>query len=77
MSGSEKFPWQSIMHFGLGILCLPPKHFWGATLTELSASANAFSTLTGTMIPLDQNRLSELMHRFPDQPFEQDSKPHD
>ena len=60
----KPFPWAAAMQFGLGVLKLPPKHFWGLTPRELAA---AFEALSGPRrVPPDRERLKTLMERFPD-----------
>ena len=51
------------MYLGLGVLRLPPKHFWQMTLKELSAAVSAPQSCQ-TM--LDRAGLDELMRIFPD-----------
>ena len=52
------------MHFGLGLLRLPPGMFWALSLRELMA-------LGGALRPgdaLDRASLAALMQRWPDGP---------
>ena len=59
------FPWDEAMRFGLGVLRLPPKHFWGMTPRELAA---AFEAMSGRArgVALGRERLDQLMREFPD-----------
>ena len=52
------------MHFGLGLLRLPPDAFWALTLRELMALGGA---LRPTDRP-DRTALTALMRRWPDRP---------
>lgn len=58
----QPFPWGAALHFGLGLLRLPPAVFWALSLRELAA-------LGGTMRPpdgMDRATLAALMRRWPD-----------
>ena len=57
------FPWEAAMRFGLGVLRLPPRHFWAMTPRELAA---AWGAVIGDRGPLARNELDGLMERFPD-----------
>jgi uncharacterized phage protein (TIGR02216 family) len=48
------FPWEKLMHLGLGQLRLPPHTFWSMTLKELSAALGRK--------PLDVKALRQLMN---------------
>lgn len=60
----KRFPWETAMGFGLGVLKLSPREFWGMTPREL---ALAYEALSGRR-PVSPGRdaLEELMRRFPD-----------
>jgi uncharacterized phage protein (TIGR02216 family) len=58
-AAGESFPWQRLMHIGLGVLCLSPKEFWAATPREIAA---AFG---GPTPPLQRNSFEDLMKRYP------------
>jgi uncharacterized phage protein (TIGR02216 family) len=60
----NRFPWDEAMRFGLGVLKLPPREFWGMTPRELAA---AFEALNGKRsLPPGRATLDDLMRRFPD-----------
>jgi uncharacterized phage protein (TIGR02216 family) len=52
------------MAFGLGVLRLPPKHFWSMTLREMAAAMRG--ALPDQPERLAKARLDELMQRYPD-----------
>ena len=61
----KPFPWREAIGFGLGVLRLPPDHFWRMTPREL---AFAIAAVRGPVRePLDRSALDDLMQRFPDQ----------
>ncbi len=60
MRGHEKFPWERLMHLGLGVLRLSPKEFWAATPREIAA---AFG---GPAPQSPRVNIEELMKRYPD-----------
>jgi uncharacterized phage protein (TIGR02216 family) len=53
------------MAAGLGLLRLPPAHFWSMTPRELESALRA---LLGPAVnaPLSRSALTRLMSRFPD-----------
>jgi uncharacterized phage protein (TIGR02216 family) len=52
------------MGFGIGVLGLGPKEFWGLTPRELAA---AFEARSGTRTrPTDRRTFERLMEQFPD-----------
>jgi uncharacterized phage protein (TIGR02216 family) len=55
-----KFPWASLMYFGLGVLRLSPDQFWRSTLRELQAARGSLPS------PLLRQNLNSLMQHFPD-----------
>lgn len=60
----KRFPWETAMGFGLGVLRLAPREFWGMTPREL---ALAYQALCGRRTaPPGREALDELMRRFPD-----------
>lgn len=60
----KRFPWGTAMGFGLGVLKLSPREFWGMTPREL---ALAYEALSGRRsVPPGRDALEELMRRFPD-----------
>lgn len=62
----KPFPWQEAIGFGLGVLRLPPEHFWRMTPREL---AYAVAAVRGpTTAPMDRAALDVLMQAFPDKP---------
>lgn len=60
MTAHEKFPWEHLMHLGLGVLRLSPQEFWAATPREIAA---AFG---GSAPPVLRSSFEELMKRYPD-----------
>ncbi len=60
MRACETFPWDHLMHLGLGVLRLSPKEFWAATPREIAA---AFG---GPTPQLPRLNFEELMKRYPD-----------
>jgi uncharacterized phage protein (TIGR02216 family) len=50
------------LHFGLGLLRLPPGTFWALSLRELMALGGALRPMEG----IDRAMLSTLMRRWPD-----------
>jgi len=65
-SDPEPFPWQRVMNIGLGLLQLPPEHFWSMTLPELKAAVDGLFANHPDSKPLARVELRELMQRFPD-----------
>ncbi len=55
------------MGVGLGMLKLPPDHFWSMTIPELEAAVNGTFGEGALAGPLVRNELDELMQRFPDE----------
>jgi uncharacterized phage protein (TIGR02216 family) len=61
----KPFPWDAAMGFGIGVLGLGPKEFWGLTPRELAA---AFEARSGRRTrPADRTTLKRLMEQFPDE----------
>jgi uncharacterized phage protein (TIGR02216 family) len=56
---TRRFPWDRLMHLGLGVLRLPPHAFWSATLREIAAAFPARPILP-------REELDRLMTRYPD-----------
>lgn len=54
------------MGAGLGLLRLPPAHFWTMTPRELAAAVSVLAPRAPA--PLDRAGLAALMARFPDPP---------
>ncbi|MFG1464241.1 rcc01693 family protein [Xanthobacter sp. DSM 24535] len=61
---ARPFPWEEAMRVGLGLLRLPPEHFWRMTPRELAAALSAFAPPPRD--GLDRAALAALMQRFPD-----------
>ncbi len=58
------FPWREAIAFGLGVLKLSPRDFWGMTARELALAVEGAS---GRAHPaLDGVGLRAMMARFPD-----------
>jgi uncharacterized phage protein (TIGR02216 family) len=58
----REFPWDELMHFGIGTLHLAPHEFWRSTLRELTAARGLLR------LPLLRQNLIDLMLKFPDDP---------
>jgi uncharacterized phage protein (TIGR02216 family) len=54
------------MAAGLGLLRLPPAHFWSMTPRELEAALSSLLGPTQTDTPLPRSTLAEMIARFPD-----------
>jgi uncharacterized phage protein (TIGR02216 family) len=63
---ARPFPWPDVMAAGLGLLRLPPAHFWSMTPKELAAALSALLGATHSDAPLPRAALTQLMSRFPD-----------
>lgn len=62
----KPFPWEQAIGFGLGVLRLPPDHFWRMTPRELAC---AIAAVRGPIHqPMDRTSLDTLMQAFPDKP---------
>lgn len=62
----KPFPWREAIGFGLGVLRLPPDHFWRMTPREL---AYAVAAVRGpNTAPMDRTSLDALIRTFPDKP---------
>lgn len=60
----KPFPWSEAIGFGLGVLGLPPEHFWRMTPREL---AYAIAAVRGPdRAPMDRAAFDALMRQFPD-----------
>ena len=55
------------MGVGLGMLQLPPDHFWSMTIPELEAAVSGTFGDRVLAAPLARKELDELMQRFPDE----------
>jgi uncharacterized phage protein (TIGR02216 family) len=60
----QPFPWDAVLHLGLGQLRLTPCIFWSLSLRELMATGGALRPRDG----IDRTALSALMARWPDWP---------
>ena len=54
------------MAVGLGLLRLPPAHFWSMTPRELDAALRGLLGPVQSDAPLPRAALTHLMSRFPD-----------
>lgn len=62
----KPFPWEQAIGFGLGVLRLPPDHFWRMTPRELAC---AIAAVRGPIHePMDRASFDTLMQAFPDKP---------
>ena len=64
--------WRWLMGVGLGLLRLPPAHFWTMTPRELAAVLKALLGRPETLEPLARQDLVALMARYPDNRTGQD-----
>ena len=58
----QPFPWGAALHFGLGLLRLPPTTFWALSVKE-------FLALGGGMRPVEtigRTDLETMMRQWPD-----------
>jgi len=55
-----------VMAAGLGLLRLPPAHFWSMTPREFEAALSALLGPAHADAPLPRSALAEMMSRFPD-----------
>jgi uncharacterized phage protein (TIGR02216 family) len=61
---AERFPWDTVMAFGFGVLRLSPRDFWAMTPREMAAAMRAFGI--ERRAPMTGGDLDKLMRRFPD-----------
>jgi uncharacterized phage protein (TIGR02216 family) len=54
------------MAAGLGLLRLPPAHFWSMTPRELEAALRTLAGSPADDAPLPRSVLAALMSRYPD-----------
>lgn len=54
------------MAIGLGVLALPPAHFWSMTPREIAAAMRALTGEGAAPPPLSRLELDRLMARYPD-----------
>ena len=59
------FPWAAAMTFGLGVLRLPSREFWGLTPRELAAAFEAHAGRARGAAP-GRATLAEMMEKYPD-----------
>ncbi|MDN5928914.1 MAG: phage tail assembly chaperone [Hyphomicrobiales bacterium] len=64
-AGAEPFPWDDVIHVGLGLLRLSPRDFWAMTPTEFAAAAGL--SRRSSALPPTRTDLSRLMCEFPDE----------
>jgi uncharacterized phage protein (TIGR02216 family) len=58
------FPWEQAIGFGVGVLKLPPQHFWSMTPREL---AHAIRAVRGDLAPpITRDEFNALLRAFPD-----------
>ena len=63
-SSPRPFPWDEAIRFGLGVLRLPPEHFWKITPRELAILAGGGR---GRAAAPDRAALEDLLRAFPDE----------
>jgi uncharacterized phage protein (TIGR02216 family) len=61
-----KFPWDRFAEIGFGVLRLSPRIFWASSPRELTLAVQAKQQALGTAMPLERQRMVELMANFPD-----------
>jgi uncharacterized phage protein (TIGR02216 family) len=66
MSEKQAFPWEDVMHLGLGILRWSPTEFWNATPREVMAVFDP-SIDRSAGAPALRSDLARLMKCFPDE----------
>lgn len=71
----RSLPWPELMAVGLGVLRLPPAHFWSMTPRELAAAADALGLRA--QAPITRAQFDSLMQRFPDRPHSNPDPAHD
>jgi uncharacterized phage protein (TIGR02216 family) len=61
------------MQLGLGVLRLPPSHFWSMTMPEFKAAVEGYARSKGMdmevlrdLLPLNRTELAALQQNFPD-----------
>ena len=54
------------MAFGLGVLALPPAHFWSMTPREIAAAMRGIAGPVTQASPPSRDELGHLMARYPD-----------
>lgn len=60
----EKFPWDTVMAVGFGLLRLSPKDFWSMTPREMERAMSLFGR--ASMAAPGRGDLAVLMTAFPD-----------
>ena len=58
----QPFPWGAALHFGLGLLRLPPNIFWALSVREFLALGGGMRSGDG----IDRRGLEALMEKWPD-----------
>ncbi len=61
------------MALGLGVLRLPPAHFWSMSMSELNAAVEGHTGAAWAAAPISQHEFGALMGRYPDQSIEQET----
>lgn len=64
-ASAEPFPWDDVIHVGLGLLRLSPRDFWAMTPVEFAAAAGL--SRRASALPPTRADLSMLMNEFPDE----------
>lgn len=64
---TETIDWPGLMRLGLGALRLSPDAFWSMSPAELRLALEGAGFLAvGGALPMDRERLADLMHAYPD-----------
>ena len=61
------------MALGLGVLRLPPLHFWAMSLPELNAALEGYTGAAWAAAPLSRHEFGALIRRYPDHSIEQET----
>ena len=64
--GAQPFPWDAVMAFGLGRLCLAPDVFWGMTPRELAFAMRGAGQMVGSPEAPARVDFAALTQAFPD-----------
>ncbi len=68
MNDADCIDWSVLMRLGLGVLRLPPDDFWAMTPVEFRRALEGAGVLpTDCSMPMDGQRLTQLMAAYPDQ----------
>lgn len=66
MTSADRFDWDLLMRFGLGVIGLGPSEFWNMTPCEFEAAVKGRLGQLSDVAPFSRDRLDALLQRFPD-----------